>query len=78
MSNSYLKLFQLHQEGIVSDYEWENHAVQAAYLFNKPGAQLFLEGHKIAFQDFVNVLKSTPTDETALDLTLGREMKPDR
>ena len=74
----YLKLFQLHHDGVVNDSEWENHAMQAAYIFGRPGGKLFVEGHRGSFDDFIFVLTNASFGETAVDTTLGREVTPGR
>ncbi len=76
-SNCYLKLYRLYQDGLASQYEWENHMSQAAYLFGTPGGKVFLAGHREAFCDFTELLRKTPRSALAIDMTLGRVKNPD-
>ena len=61
-----------------SDAEWQNHAMQAAFIFNKPGGRRFCENHSGSFEEFLAVLTDSPYGETSLDTTLGREVVADR
>jgi hypothetical protein len=76
-SNVYIKLHHLRQEGLVSQSDWENQAMQGSFLFNSPGGKKFLEGHTRAFQDEFRAITSTPTGDSAIDFTLGRRNRGD-
>ena len=73
--NQWLKLYQLHQEGILSESDWRAYAAQGAYLANSPGGVLFCEGQRDTWGDFFDALSSATVDGSALDFTLGRGAK---
>lgn len=78
VSSCYLKLFRLYQEGLASQYEWENHMSQAAYMFGTPGGRIFMDGHSEAFEDFGNLIRNARSSDLVMDLTMGRKHRYER
>ncbi len=74
--NQYLKAFRLYQEGVITKVEWENYAKTGAYLVDTPGGKLMIEGHIGTFSDFMESIRKTPVDASAMDISLGRR-KPE-
>lgn len=72
-ANVYIKLYQLHKEGLLSPSDWESHSRQFSSVFNSRGGRQWLQGHTGTFQDVVEELVRVPSDDLAIDLTLGRK-----
>jgi hypothetical protein len=72
-ANCYLKIYRLHQKGVISEEDWSGHASHGAMFFNSPGGQLWISSQgPSAFDSFFNELQTMPFDETSFEMTLGR------
>ena len=70
--NQYVKIFDLYQNGTLTEDEWRDFGAQGAFMMTRPGGQRWLEGHGGTFQYFYDELFKLPFDETVIDFTMGR------
>ena len=71
--NQYSKIYGVYQRGLLSETDWQGHAKQGALLMNTPGGKLWIEKNQGNFEDFYAEFLRYEHDETAIDLTMGRE-----
>ena len=71
--NCYLKIYRLHQKGVISEEDWSGHASHGAEFFNTPGGKLWISTQGgLVFQDFYHAIKKMTLDEPSFDWSLGR------
>ena len=71
--NCYLKIYRLHQRGVISEADWHGHASHGSVFFNSPGGELWIKSQgDSAFQEFFDVIKSVNLEVPTIDFTMGR------
>lgn len=77
-NNTYLKIYKLHQQGELSDEDWQAHSAHAASMFNTPGGRLFWESNKHtypAFREAILRANPLPLDTWLGAFSLGRDWR---
>ena len=72
--NQFLKIYRLHEQGLLSKEDWEGHASFGSFFLNTPGGKRFRESHGEAFKEFYDVISESQSNIDSATLTLGRKL----
>ena len=70
-ANQYFQIYQLRQNGLLSEADWSIWAREAFQLLSSPGGKLFVEGNASG-QDLLEKVRSYSGEYQAFDDRLGR------
>ncbi len=77
LGNQFLRLMQLNDLGLLSDYDWRVATEQIAGILSTPGGRLFVESNKKEFpQPLMDDMQPYLDQEPKFDFILGRDSLP--
>ncbi len=66
--NQWLKMFRLHEKGVLTRSEFELYAAEMAQVFRTPGGRMFRDGHKVYAELFAALDELEAVQSTAFKL----------
>jgi hypothetical protein len=72
--NQFLKIYRLHEQGLLSAEDWEGHASFSSFLVNTPGGTLFRNSHGDAWKDFYDAIGEPNSNINSGTFALGRKL----